>query len=81
MFGEIKAFRRIGVMDPGQGFNWSAIQVESGALDELACLRIIQDGQRIIRMIGVVVINNDFTGDARIAEGGSEVMLDELSLV
>src|SRR5690606_7775785 len=61
LLGEIKMLRRVGIVHGGQGADVATVQVKSRTIDVLSGICVIQNGQWIIRPIGVVIVYDYFS--------------------
>jgi len=60
LLGKVEVLIGKGIVYCRQGVNFSPIQMESRSINILPGLRIVQDRDRVLRVIGIMVVNNDF---------------------
>src|SRR5690606_10212076 len=81
LLGEIDITVGMGFMHFGEGFDFSAIEVERGAVDVLLGFGIVQNGDGIVGAVGIMVVDNDFGGETGFAEFGPECFFNEVGLL
>src|SRR5262249_23469355 len=81
LLGEIEVLVRMGSVDGGHRVDIPGVEMEGGAIHVYSYSHIIKYGDRVIRPIAVVVVDDDPRVEAGPLERGAEVVLDELGLL
>lgn len=71
----------MGLVDGGQRVNLPGVEMKRGAIHVFPRPGIIEDGDRIIRPITVVVVDDDLGVEPGLLERGAKMVLDELGLL
>ena len=77
LLGEVDVLVGEGVVDFGHGVDGAAVEMEAGAGDVLGGGGVLKDGERVERVVEIVIVEDDPGLDAGLLEGGAEVVLDE----
>ncbi len=81
LFRKIKILRWISDMNIIQDIDISSIKMECRAINILSSFRIFEDVHGIIRLVTIMVVQNNFCTNAGCPEGWSEMIFDEVALL